>query len=74
MGVTVTAKGKEVDFVSRFFAPKIGINEDPVTGTSHCTLVPYWEGVRGKGELVEVKLSKRGGRLFCADLGSRVRI
>ena len=74
LGVIVTAKGNEVDFVSRFFAPKVGIDEDPVTGSAHCTLVPYWKRVLGKNEFVALQLSERGGKLFCADLGEMVKI
>jgi predicted PhzF superfamily epimerase YddE/YHI9 len=73
-GVTVTAKGKEVDFVSRFFAPKYGVNEDPVTGSAHCALVPYWAGKLGKKDLLAHQVSKRGGELFCKDHGDRVII
>ncbi len=74
LGVIVTAKGNEVDFVSRFFAPKEGVDEDPVTGSAHCTLVPYWKRVLGKNEFVALQLSERGGKLFCADLGEMVKI
>jgi len=74
LGIIVTAKGNEVDFVSRFFAPKAGIDEDPVTGSAHCTLVPYWKNVLSKNEFVALQLSKRGGKLFCADLGEMVKI
>ncbi|WP_078555572.1 PhzF family phenazine biosynthesis protein [Bacillus alkalicellulosilyticus] len=74
LGVIVTAKGKEVDFVSRFFAPKVGIEEDPVTGSAHCTLVPYWKKRLNKTELVALQLSDRGGKLYCTDLGETIRI
>ncbi len=74
LGVIVTAKGNEVDFVSRFFAPKEGINEDPVTGSAHCTLVPYWKKILGKDKFTALQLSQRGGKIFCADLGEMVRI
>jgi PhzF family phenazine biosynthesis protein len=74
LGVIVTAKGIEVDFVSRFFAPKEGVDEDPVTGSAHCTLIPYWKRVLGKNEFVALQLSERGGKLFCADLGEMVKI
>ena len=74
LGVIVTAKGNEVDFVLRFFAPKIGIDEDPVTGSVQCTLIPYWKKVLGKNEFVAMQLSKRGGKLSCADLGKMVKI
>jgi len=73
-GVTVTAKGKDVDFVSRFFAPKYGVNEDPVTGSAHCALVPYWAKKLGKKNLHAHQVSKRGGELFCQDQGDRVII
>jgi PhzF family phenazine biosynthesis protein len=73
-GVIITAKGKEVDFVSRFFAPRVGIPEDPVTGSSHCTLIPYWAEKLGKKELTAHQVSWRGGELFCEHLGNRVSI
>lgn len=73
-GYIATAKGKEVDFVSRFFAPKEGINEDPVTGSSHSTLIPFWAERLGKNELLARQISKRGGELFCKLLGDRVEI
>jgi len=72
--VIVTAPGKECDFVSRFFAPGAGIPEDPVTGSSHCTLIPYWSERLGKRKLHARQLSARGGELFCEDLGERVKI
>ncbi len=72
--VIVTAPGREVDFVSRFFAPKAGAPEDPVTGSAHCTLIPYWAERLGKKELHARQLSSRGGELFCRHLGERVRI
>lgn len=70
----VTAPGKEVDFVSRFFAPGAGIPEDPVTGSAHCTLIPYWAERLNKKNLHALQLSKRGGELFCEDKGDRVLI
>jgi PhzF family phenazine biosynthesis protein len=73
-GVIVTAKGNEVDFVSRFFAPQAGIDEDPVTGSAHTTLTPYWAGVLGKTELTAIQLSERKGYLQCKLLGDRVEI
>lgn len=73
-GVIVTAKGKEVDFVSRFFAPKAGIDEDPVTGSAHCTLVPYWKHRLNKTDFIALQLSKRGGKLFCKDLEDVIQI
>jgi PhzF family phenazine biosynthesis protein len=73
-GVIVTAQGDEVDFVSRFFAPRVGIPEDPVTGSAHCVLIPYWAGKLGKDRLHALQVSKRGGELFCRDRGDRVII
>ena len=73
-GVIITAGGREVDFVSRFFAPRAGINEDPVTGSAHTTLAPYWSGVLGKTEMTAAQLSKRGGFLTCRLAGGRVEI
>ncbi|WP_163970370.1 PhzF family phenazine biosynthesis protein [Oceanobacillus halotolerans] len=74
LGVIVTAKGNKVDFVSRFFAPNAGIAEDPVTGSAHCTLVPYWKLVLQKNDFVARQVSERGGTLYCTDLGDKVRI
>ncbi|MBI4929125.1 MAG: PhzF family phenazine biosynthesis protein [Bacteroidetes bacterium] len=73
-GVIVTAKGKTCDFVSRFFAPKCGIDEDPVTGSAHTSLTPYWSAKLGKTELSALQLSKRKGYLKCKLLGGRVEI
>ncbi|NER09808.1 phenazine biosynthesis protein PhzF family [Muriicola jejuensis] len=73
-GVIVTAPGKEVDFVSRFFAPKCGVPEDPVTGSAHTSLTPYWAKVLGKADLKARQLSKRGGSLRCRLRGERVWI
>jgi len=64
-GVMVTAKGSSCDFISRFFAPNIGINEDPVTGSAHCLLTPYWTEKLNKKLLIARQVSKRGGLLFC---------
>lgn len=72
--VIVTAPGNTSDFVSRFFAPEAGINEDPVTGSSHCNLIPYWAEKLGKTEMFARQLSSRGGELFCELRGVRVRI
>jgi PhzF family phenazine biosynthesis protein len=72
--VIVTAPGKNVDFVSRFFAPLQGIPEDPVTGSAHCTLTPYWSRRLGKTTLNARQVSERGGELFCEDAGARVLI
>jgi len=66
--------GGKVDFVSRFFAPQTGINEDPVTGSAHTTLTPYWSKVLGKKTLTARQLSARGGDLVCEDHGERIRI
>ena len=74
LGVIATAPGCEVDFVSRFFAPRAGLPEDPVTGSAHCTLVPYWAERLGKSELTARQLSARGGALSCALHGERVEI
>jgi len=73
-GVIVTAKGREVDFVSRFFAPKYGIDEDPVTGSAHCALTPYWSGRLDKTRLSARQLSRRGGDLQCELNGERVTL
>jgi PhzF family phenazine biosynthesis protein len=72
--VIVTAKGDSADFVSRFFAPEVGVFEDPVTGSAHCTLIPYWAEKLGKNELFARQISARGGELFCALQGDRVKI
>jgi len=72
--VIVTARGETSDFVSRFFAPNAGIPEDPVTGSAHCTLIPYWADRLKKDHLHAFQLSKRGGELFCENAGDRVRI
>ena len=74
LGVIVTAPGRDVDFVSRFFAPGHGVPEDPVTGSSHCTLIPYWAKRLGRTELRARQVSRRGGELTCALRGDRVRI
>jgi predicted PhzF superfamily epimerase YddE/YHI9 len=74
LGVIVTSQAKTVDFVSRFFAPKAGVPEDPVTGSAHCTLIPYWSERLQKKSLHALQVSERGGELFCEDLGERVKI
>lgn len=74
MGVTVTAEGEDCDFVSRFFIPNAGINEDPVTGSSHCNLIPFWKERLGKTEMTARQLSLRGGTLTLRDCGERVKI
>lgn len=71
-GVIVTAPGTGVDFVSRFFAPKCGVNEDPVTGSAHCQLAPYWSGWLKRNSLSASQVSKRGGCIQCELQGERV--
>lgn len=73
-GVIVSAKGDQVDFVSRFFAPQSGVSEDPVTGSAHTTLTPYWSGELKKIKLEAQQLSKRGGNLHCELHNDRVKI
>jgi PhzF family phenazine biosynthesis protein len=73
-GVIITAKGHDVDFVSRFFGPKLGIPEDPVTGSAHCTLAPYWSAKLGKKILIAHQASKRGGDIQCEFKGDRVSL
>lgn len=73
-GVIVTGPGDEVDFVSRFFAPACGIPEDPVTGSAHTSLTPYWTEILDKTKMTAKQLSKRGGDLVCEYLGERVKI
>jgi len=73
-GVIATAPGTDCDFVSRFFAPKFGIDEDPVTGSAHCTLAPLWAGRLGRQSLHARQVSRRGGVLRCEPVGDRVRI
>jgi PhzF family phenazine biosynthesis protein len=73
-GVIISAKGRDVDFVSRMFAPNEGIDEDPVTGSSHTVLIPYWSEKLGKKNFRAYQVSKRGGELLCEDLGERVKI
>ena len=72
MGVIVTAPGSDTDFVSRVFAPKVGIPEDPVTGAAHCVLTPYWAARLGKNKLHARQISARGGELFCELRNDRV--
>lgn len=74
LGVIATAPGGDCDFVSRFFAPAAGVDEDPVTGSAHCTLIPYWVQRLGKPKLFARQVSVRGGELFCELTGERVRI
>lgn len=73
-GVIATAPGEDCDFVSRFFAPGMGIPEDPVTGSAHSTLIPYWAAKTGRETFVARQLSKRGGKLWCELRGDRVGI
>lgn len=74
-GLIVTARGADgADFVSRFFAPGAGIPEDPVTGSAHSTLIPFWAGRLGKDAMTARQLSRRGGTLYCRNAGRRVRI
>jgi len=74
LGVIVTARGSDVDFVSRFFAPAAGISEDPVTGSAHTVLTPYWAQVLGKNEMTAKQVSARGGYLKCKLSGDRVEM
>jgi predicted PhzF superfamily epimerase YddE/YHI9 len=74
LGVIVTAQGSQVDFVSRFFAPAAGVDEDPVTGSAHCTLIPFWAERLGKQKMLARQISKRGGELFCRLSDDRVGI
>ena len=72
LGVSITAPGHSQDFVSRFFIPQLGINEDPVTGSAHCQLAPFWAARLGKTQLLAHQLSARGGELHCELRGERV--
>ena len=71
-GVAITAPGEDADFVSRYFAPSYGIPEDPVTGSTHCSLAPYWAQRLGKTTLHARQVSERGGELWCEVSGERV--
>lgn len=73
-GVIVTARGEKADFVSRFFAPRVGIDEDPVTGSAHTSLLPFWSERLNKSLLTAYQLSKRGGQLVCEYKGNRCSI
>jgi len=73
-GIIITAAGHDHDFVSRFFAPNAGIDEDPVTGRAHCSLIPFWSEKLDRTKLTARQLSKRGGVLYCEDCGGRVKI
>lgn len=74
LGIIVTAPGKDCDFVSRFFAPGAGVDEDPVTGSAHCTLIPFWASRLAKTKMLARQVSTRGGELLCELAGARVRI
>ena len=74
LGIIATAPGEDCDFVSRFFAPAAGVDEDPVTGSAHCSLTPYWAERLGKPALRARQVSRRGGELFCQTAGARVRL
>ncbi len=73
-GIICTARGTDCDFVSRFFAPQAGVDEDPVTGSAHCTLIPFWAARLGKTKLFARQVSQRGGELFCELASYRVLI
>jgi len=73
-GIIITARGDKVDFVSRFFTPQASIFEDPVTGSAHCSLIPYWSKKLGKQSMQALQLSTRGGKLGCKNLDDRVLI
>ncbi len=73
-GVIITAEGNNCDFVSRWFAPQSTIFEDPVTGSAHCSLIPYWSRELNKKKMKAIQLSSRKGKLFCEDKGERVLI
>ena len=72
--VIATAPGTDADFVSRFFAPQLGVSEDPVTGSAHCSLIPFWSRRLGRKRLFARQVSARGGELWCEDRGERVSI
>ncbi|GKU85153.1 PhzF family phenazine biosynthesis protein [Niallia sp. NCCP-28] len=74
LGVILTAKSKQFDFVSRAFFPKLNVNEDPVCGSAHCQLIPYWSEQFNKKEMVARQLSERGGTLYCQLDDERVSI
>ena len=74
LGVAITAQGDITDFVTRFFIPQLGINEDPVTGSAHCQLTPHWAKKLGKNELTAQQLSSRGGDLKCELKADRVQL
>lgn len=72
--VIATAPGTDADFVSRFFAPQLGVPEDPVTGSAHCSLIPFWSRRLGRKRLFARQVSARGGELWCEDRGAQVTI
>jgi PhzF family phenazine biosynthesis protein len=72
--IIITAPGKSVDFVSRFFAPSAGVDEDPVTGSAHSQLIPFWSEKLNKEKLSAIQLSKRGGKLYCEQNNDRVKM
>ncbi|MEL7003670.1 MAG: PhzF family phenazine biosynthesis protein [Bacteroidota bacterium] len=73
-GVIVSAKGDDIDIVSRCFYPRYGVNEDPVTGSAHTTIIPYWAKRLGQNNITAHQLSQRGGELQCTYLGDRVEL
>ena len=73
-GLIISSSSNQYDFVSRYFCPKYGINEDPVTGSAHTTLIPYWSEKLNKISLTAKQVSKRGGELFCENTDNRVLI
>tara|TARA_Y100000992_G_scaffold79140_1_gene50190 strand:+ start:27 stop:809 length:783 start_codon:yes stop_codon:yes gene_type:complete len=73
-GLIVSSRSKKYDFVSRYFCPKYGINEDPVTGSAHTTLIPFWSEKLNSSKLVAKQVSKRGGVLYCKNADNRVLI
>lgn len=73
-GIIATAKSEKYDFISRFFAPAVGVTEDPVTGSAHTMLIPFWAKQLDKTDLIARQISKRGGILYCKNLGMRVEI
>ena len=73
-GVVITSLGDHSDFVSRYFVPQCSFFEDPVTGSTHCSLVPYWSERLKKNKLKSIQLSERGGEMICEDVGNRVLI
>jgi predicted PhzF superfamily epimerase YddE/YHI9 len=73
-GIICTSKSEKYDFVSRFFVPAVGVNEDPVTGSAHTMLIPFWANQLNKNQLTAKQVSARGGILHCKNLGERVEI